>query len=280
LIGRMARRLNVPAIFLLTLPFSFEGQARKDVAEEGLKHLLPDADVVVPIPNDILFMSLEAKTPATEAFAKADESVAMAAIGLSTAIGETNLISTDFADIKSLLGGKKSTCGIGLGMASKGDAPDRCVAAVENLLRSPLLGGKKAIETADSMIITIVGGEDMDIGEMKKALEILRHSSKEFARIVIGAGIEERMEQRVAVTVLTIGYDAKTAPIPDPVFDPAIPSIRKKNIAKGDLHQPDLLPEQEMSRGYFSKTAPNIIKGDDVDIPTFQRLGISIDKGK
>jgi len=281
LIGRMARRLNVPAVFLLTLPFSFEGQARKDVAEEGLKHLLPDADVVVPVPNDILFMSLEAGTPAAKAFAKADESIAMAALGLATAIGDTNLISSDFADVKNLLGGKKSTCGIGLGVASEENGgADRCMAAVENLLRSPLLGGKKAIEAADAMMITIVGGDDLAIGEMKKALETLRHSSKEFARIVTGAGTAPGMERRVAITVLTIGYDAKTAPVSDPVFDPIAPTTRQKTVKKGELHQPDLLPEQDMSRGYFSKTAQNIIKGEDVDIPTFQRAGVSIDKGK
>ena len=69
---------KIPTIFVVTTPFSFEGQGRIDVSEEGLKMLLPDTDVIIPIPNDILFTSLKADVPAKKAFLKADSSVASA----------------------------------------------------------------------------------------------------------------------------------------------------------------------------------------------------------
>jgi cell division GTPase FtsZ len=166
-----------------------------------------------------------------------------------------------------------------LGIADD-DTSDRCVAAVDNLLRSPLLGGKKAIETADAMIITIVGGQNLEIGEMKKALETLRHSSKEFARIVTGAGITQVPSDKVTITLLAIEYDEKKTRAKTTAFEPTTHSKKRTSTAKGEFHQPDLLPEHEISKGYFEKTNLNIVNGEDLDIPTFQRVGISLYRGK
>jgi cell division GTPase FtsZ len=81
-----------------------------------------------------------------EAFIKADASVAAAILGIAEILRCGNLISTDFADLKELLGGKKSLCHIGFGLSDDPQIEDRCSDAAEKLLQSPLLGGKKSLE--------------------------------------------------------------------------------------------------------------------------------------
>jgi cell division protein FtsZ len=283
-IGRLARRLKIPTIFVLTTPFSFEGRARHDVAESGLKMLLPDADLIIPVSNDILFTSLQADTPANLAFLKADVSIAATLLGIAEIMRCGNLLSTDFTDLKELLGGKKSLCHIALGASDQKDVEDRCSDAVTKLMSSPLLGGKEILKAADAMIITVIGGDDFQIGEMKQTLDIVRESSGENTRIVAGANTDPAYSGKIFITVIAINYDKKSSPIPERTSP--IRSAKKENkIVReaapplpGKLVQGELA-FQNTSRGHFTKTSPNIVNGEDIDIPPFQRESIILDKG-
>ncbi len=284
-IGVLSKRLKIPAIFIVTTPFAFEGHGRHDISEEGLKKLLPDTDVIIPIPNDVLFTSLKAEVPAKEAFLKADISVATAIIGIAEIMRCGNLLSTDFADLKELLGGRKTICHIGLGISDDPEIEDRCSDAAEKLLESPLLGGKTALEAADAMVITIVGGDDFQIGEMKQALEIVRHSSGEHTRIITGANTDPVYSGKIVITTIAIEYDKETAAVPDHTFAAPAPQRQKKIVRAAE--EPDMTEElfqaelafQSTSRGHFTKTTSNIVNGEDIDIPPFQRQGITLDKG-
>jgi cell division protein FtsZ len=285
-IGRLAKRMKIPTIFVVTTPFSFEGQGRIDVSEEGLKMLLPDTDVIIPIPNDILFTSLKADIPAKKAFLKADSSVASAILGIAEIMRCGNLISTDLADLKELLGGKKSLCHIGFGMSEDPEVEDRCSDAAEKLLQSPLLGGKESLESADAMVITVIGGDDFQIGEMKQSLEIIRHSSGDHTRIITGVNTDPAYSGKIFITTIAVEYDKEAEQVPDHKFStPPTPQRPKKIVRQieetddfGELFQGELA-FQNTSRGHFTKTSPNIVKGEDIDIPPFQRQGITLDKG-
>ncbi len=284
IIARLARQHKIPTIFLLTTPFSFEGRARHDVAEEGLKMLLPGADVMIPIPNDILFTSLKADTPTNKAFLEANVSVAAAILGVAEVMRCGNLMSTDFADLKELLGGKKSICNIAFGVSDMESVEDRCSDAITKLIQSPLLGGKDTLKAAHSMIITIIGGDDFQIGEMKQTLEAVRNLSGENTRIIAGANTDSAYTGKVFITVIAIEYDQNTPQIPDRSF-PA-PRKRKNKIIRkaetpqqGELFQAEL-GFQQTSRGHFAKTTQNIVNGEDLDIPPFQRQNMTLDKGQ
>jgi cell division protein FtsZ len=284
-IGRMAKRLKIPAVFIMTTPFSFEGRARHDVAEEGLKMLLPDANAIIPISNDILFTSLQADTPVNIAFLKADVSVAAAILGISEIMRCGNFLSTDFTDLKELLEGKKSSCHIALGVSDQGDVEDRCSDAVEKMIHSPLLGGKEILKKSDAMIITVIGGDDFQIGEMKQTLDIVRKMSGENTRIVAGANTDPAYSGKIFITVIAIEYDKDSAPVPERTLSSVItPKKDKKKPRKSVMPPASELIQGELafhpsSRGYFTKTSPNIVNGQDIDIPLFQRESITLDKG-
>ena len=283
-IARLAKRLKIPTVFIVTTPFSFEGRARHDVAEDGLKMLLPDADVMIPIPNDILFTSLHADTPADKAFMQANISVAAAILGVAEIMRCGNMLSTDFADLKGLLGGRKSLCHIALGASNQENIEDRCSDAVTKLLKSPLLGGKDTLKNAHAMVVTVIGGDDLQIGEMKQTLETIRNLSGEDTRIVAGTNTDSAYTGKLFITVIAIEYDKNSAPLPDRTLH--TPHKRKhKNIRKAEQPLPGELFQAELgfqntSRGYFVKTTQNIVNGEDLDIPPFQRQNITLDKGQ
>ena len=286
-ISRSARKLKIPTICIVTTPFSLEGQLRHNIAEEGLRNLLPDADVVIPVPNDILFTSLDADTPISAAFAESDRAVASAVLGLTEVMRCKNLISTDFADLKALLKGNKSLCYIGLGVSDE-TMDDRCAGAVEKLFNSPLLGGKRILKGADAILITAIGGDDFNIGEMKQALDVLRHASGDDTRIVLGLNTDSVYDGKIFITVVAIEYDESTMPVKKTSsvssgsthkpWNKSFIITTEDTMPAGELVQPELA-FQHTSRGYFTKASPTMYKGEDLDIPPFQRQGITLDKG-
>lgn len=283
IIGRLARRLKIPTIFIVTTPFAFEGHGRHETSEDGLQLLLPDADIVIPIPNDILFSSLQSDVPAKQAFSMVDESIAHAILGVAEILRCGNMLATDFSDFKEILSNKKTICRIGLGIANSEDGQNRCNVAVERLLESPLLGGQIGLAKADAVIATVIGGEDLQIGEMKQSLEMICSLTNEETRIITGFNTDPTYQEKILITLIAVTFEDKefSAPVESIKKQTWHPSSVKPDV--DEILEPLLQPElafQSPTRGHFSKTALNIEKGEDIDIPPFQRMGITLDKGK
>jgi cell division GTPase FtsZ len=246
-----------------------------------------DADIVLPIPNDILFTSISSDSPAREAFLKSDESIAEAAFGIAEIMRNDKLLSADFADLREMVFRKESVCNIATGESSSDEDADRCAAAVERLLASPLLGGKKTLQEADAMLVTVVGGDDFTIGEMKQTLDTVRNLSGDQTIITAGVNSDSARNGRLLITVIAITCEElkqkREAHSMNTHASSILPPGLQPEVEIGpndDLYQP-VWEFQNLSRGYFTKSAPNPVKvkGEDIDIPTFQRQDITIDKG-
>ena len=282
-IARLAREKGIPAIFLATIPFSFEGHAKREIAEGRIESLVKSADLLVPVPNDLLYSSLPASAPSETAFEKANEEVARAALGLAEVLRCDNLLPIDFSDFQNLLSKRKCECAIGVGVAETGTDADRCHAALERLMQSPLLGGKKSLAEAHAVILTLTGGTGLPIGEIRQTLDAVTRVVSKKAAVSVGANTDSAYGNRIQLTALAIKYDLAAEPPPDD--EQRLPSHQKGRRSQnrlrdtGSFVQPEL-PFQRESRGAFSNTTPTNYKGEDLDIPPFQRRGVHLDKGK
>ena len=284
-LGGLAHSMKIPTIFLVTTPFAFEGQSRQDVAIEGIQIILPFSDIIIPIPNDILFSSLLSDVPAKQAFDMVDSSISHAILGIAEVLRCGNLLATDFSDFKEVLHRKESVCRIGLGVASAEDGENRCKVAVDRLLESPLLGGEIGLQKADVVIMTLIGGDDLVIGEMKQALEMVKGLVDSKAKIISGVNVDRDYNEKLFITVVAVSFQNETDKAPsrnqglpkNSWRPPIIPTINDSD--SDEFLQPELA-FQSPSRGYFGKTTPNTVKGEDIDIPPFQRFGLTLDKGK
>ena len=286
-LGRIANECGVPAIFIMTIPFMFEGQVKLDIAEKGISRLLVDADIVLPIPNDILFTSISSDSPTHEAFRKSYESIAETAFGIAEIMRNEKLLSADFADLRTMVFRKQSVCGIATGESSTDEGGDRCALAVERLITSPLLGGKKTLKDADAMLVTVVGGDDFTIGEMKQTLDTVRNLSGDDTIITAGVNSDAARNGKLLITVIVVKCEELQKQREALSIDRFQSTVRSTGIHSETEHQTEeklFQPEwefQSFSRGYFSSTSVNPVKvdGEEVDIPTFQRQNITIDKG-
>lgn len=286
-LASVARALKIPAAFMLTTPFSFESFAKRKTAEDCLEDLLPLADVVMRMPNDLLFSMLPSETPFEDAFTKSCIELAHSAAGIAGMLGSENSLGSDYAGFMAALKGKKCSCGIGVGNADSSEGLDRCGIAVERMLASPFLGGAFKLENTDAAVITISGGPDLELGETKRTLELIAGMLPKEANILTGVTNSEQFRDRVQVTVVRIKYDQPVQPqVRREKNWQGTPSSPRKSSAKtasepapaAGLEQ-GVFELQSFDKGSFAAVAPTLHKGEDLDIPTYQRREITINKG-
>ncbi len=287
-LASVAKGLAIPAVFLLTTPFSFESYTKRKNAEDCIGELLPITEALVTLPNDLLFSTLPPDAPAEEAFARASEEMAASVFGMGEILRARKLIGADFAGFSSILQKRKTSCAIGIGRADSDDGLDRCALALERMLESPFLGGSSRLESSNAVILTLTGGPDLRIDEMKRALENASSILPQGINLMTGISVNPDYEARVQLSVLAVRCDQTpetNLPPADgksdtlwnrstPEKSPASP--RKQT--RSDMIQ-DTFKLETISKGIFSRSAAVKYRDEDLDVPTFQRRGISIDKG-
>lgn len=284
-IASVARACNVPAIFVLTTPFSFEAYARRKNSDTCLSEILPMADLVITLPNDLLFSTLPPRAPVETAFALAAKEMAATISGIASVLRSRDLIGTDFGSFMQALREKRADCGVGVGVAGSSDGLDRCALALERMLESPFLGGMESIRKANAAIVTVTGGKDLELAEVKRALELAANVLPKDMRLVLGANTCEEATGSVQITAVVIRYEQIA-------LEAVVGSARNRRASQAEtraasLHARDAEQEQEQgllalpsySRGYFEKFAITKFHDEDLDVPTFQRRNITVDKG-
>ena len=289
IIASVAADRKIPAIFLCTMPFSFEGHSKLMLAEDGVRELLPAADALLCLPNDLLFSSLETDTPVEKAFAFADIEVARVITAISGIIAGNRLLGADLSSFRALLCGRKSTCAFGTGMASSSDGLNRCHLALELMLNSPFMGNPDQLRNAHAVLAVVSGGPDLQIGEMKKSLEVINSFVPSSAKVITATHVNPAYADTVQICAIAIHYDKVDTPptsMADSRFQRNSVNVARERgnnhpaATSNDLFEQVELPLQNISKGIFANHTPNTYNGEDLDIPTFMRKMITIDKGQ
>ena len=281
-----AARQHIPAIALLTLPFSYEGNQRKKQARQALNEDIYNiADAVIALPNDLLFSSsaLPSTTPLEEAFQMADEQMARTALALSELLCAGNLLNADFASFSNLLKRKKSSCAAGVGISRSEDGARRPELAFENMLNSPLLGGSSKLLDADAVIFNLLGGSDLSIGDVQAVFGLAEKFTRKDAALLCSASTAPEWQGLLQFTALAITFDKQQEL-------PATKSSGRKlragaaqdmtdSLFAAPVEQP-VLPFDHVSNGIMESTQKVVWNGEDLDIPTYIRRNIIIDNGK
>jgi len=280
-VARIAQQLGVPALFVVTLPFAFEGNWLVKQADESLKPLQELSDTVVTVHNDLLFNNLSADTPVQQAFQYADKMLARSLQGLTAIVRAEWLLTTDFTVIKKTLKKKPAFCYLGMGT---GDGEDRVAQAVQDFIQCPLLGGEDTLQASDAAIITIMSNEQLSVGELRSALSQLQERFSDETQVLAGACTSSLRDDAIQITGLICQnfFEPFNSSGERPVKKEGQEEGQKQDKTNSFSNRAEVqgvLPLQEQSPGVFSPSNPTAVNGENLDIPTFQRRGIEIDIG-
>ena len=201
IIAKLSKKLGALTVAVATMPFSAEGIKRRENAEQGLEKLQEAADTVIIIPNDKL-LEVAPNLPLNKAFMVSDEILGRAVKGITELITKKGLVSLDFADIKSIMGGSGMAM-IGMGESESGD---RALESVHEALSSPLLDID--ISNATGALVNITGSSDLTLHEAEKIVQVVADKLDPEANIIWGTQIDESLQNVVRTTVVVSGIKA------------------------------------------------------------------------
>ena len=199
-IAKIARDKQILTVAVVTEPFNFEGRRKMDNAMKGIANLKKYVDTLVIIPNEKIRTVVDKSATVNEAFAVADDVLRQGIRGIADLIVTPGLINCDFADVRTILK-DRGLAHMGVGVA-KGE--NRITEAVKLAVNSPLL--ETTIEGATGIIINVVGGKDLTLEEVTKAMELIHGVVDYNAMIIPGACIDPAIQDEVEVTVIATGF--------------------------------------------------------------------------
>lgn len=200
-IAKIAKEMKILTVAVVTLPFNFEAKRRMDNALLGIEELKKSVDSIITIPNDKIRQVVPKNTSFSEALKVADEVLRQGIRGIAELIVKPSLINLDFADVKTTLKGR-GLAHMGIGVA-KGEK--RIFDAVRCAVCSPLLN--TTIEGANSVILNVIGGNDLSLDEVITAADLVKGVIDYSANVIFGACIDENMSDEVEVVIIATGFN-------------------------------------------------------------------------
>lgn len=215
IVAKTAKEMGALTVAVVTKPFSFEGQQRMRLAEQGLDDLRKEVDALIVIPNDRILATVAKDTTLKAAFGACDDILKQAVEGISDLITHPGIINVDFADVRAIMENSGSAL-MGIGVAS---GEGRAGAAAKAAVSSPLL--EISINGAKGVLFAIAGQDDLGMIEVHEAAKIITESVDPNAKIIFGAIKDEKLKKgEVRVTVIATGFPAAgIAPRGTPLFN-------------------------------------------------------------
>src|SRR3989344_4549878 len=276
-ISEIAKETGALTVAVATKPFSFEGQQRMTIAEEGLAELSDRVDAAVIIPNDRLLQIIDKKTSLLDAFKVVDDVLRQGVQGISDLITQHGIVNVDFADIRAIVNNAGSAL-MGIGRASgENRAADAARAAVE----SPLLD--VTIDGAKGIVFNLTAGSDLRMYEVEEAARVITEHADPNAKVIFGAVIDpDQIEEgELKITVVATGFDKpEVVRAPKQRFS-AAPMFPARQAFSYGAPQVEAAPQPEnrpaFSQPRFTNATPLGSRpqpdtdGEDLEVPTLIR---------
>jgi cell division protein FtsZ len=196
--------LDILTVGIVTVPFSFEGEKKKNKAIAGVEEMRKHCDVLLVIINDKIIDIYGKKVKLQEAFNFSNQILAMAVKSIAEIITVEFTQNMDFEDVKAVL--KNSGTAVMGYATAEGD--DRMLKVAEEAISSPLLNNR-SIKGAKSVLVSIISGEeDIYPYELSEIAEYLQEQAGSHADLKFGTKIDPSLRpNEIRVTVIATGFE-------------------------------------------------------------------------
>ncbi len=203
-IAQISKELGILTVGIVTIPFRFEGDKKIDQALDGVEEMAKNVDAMLVINNERL-REIYPQLNVLDAFAKADDTLSVAAKSIAELITVHGLINLDFNDVKTVL----KDGGVAIMSTGYAEGEGRVKHAIEDALNSPLLNDNNVFSSKKILLsISFSNDKDKTSGlTMEEMGDIHNFMSKfEDFEIKWGLAVDSSLGRRVKVTIIATGY--------------------------------------------------------------------------
>lgn len=203
-IAREAKALDILTVGIVTIPFRFEGNRKIDQALDGLEEMQKHVDALLVINNERL-REIYPNLTLLDAFAKADDTLSIAAKSIAEIITLRGTMNLDFQDVKTVL----KDGGVAIMSTAYGEGEGRISKAIDEALNSPLLNHSDVFKSK-KILVNIAfcaekEGESLMMDEMNEVHEFMSKFDP-YVETKFGLGTDETLGKKVKITILATGF--------------------------------------------------------------------------
>lgn len=203
-IARVSKELGILTVGIVTIPFKFEGDKKIDQALDGVDEMAKHVDALLVINNERL-RKVYSDLSLLNGFAKADDTLSVAAKSIAEIITVRGLINLDFNDVRTVL----KDGGVAIMSTGFGEGEGRVRKAIDDALNSPLLNDND-VYNSQKILLSIAfssenGTDGLAMEEMNEISNFMSHFGSKF-ELKWGIAIDNTLEKKVKITILATGF--------------------------------------------------------------------------
>lgn len=230
MIAKLSKDMGILTVGIVSVPARFEGPKRLDQARDGLRRLKDHVDCLIVIDNEKI-KSIYGSQTISQAFAKANDVLNIAAKGIAEIITLPGYINVDFADVRTVM----TDSGVAIMGAAQASGEDRAIRAITEALESPLLNNNDILGAKDILLNITSGTDEITMDEMSQITSHIIRKVGNNAAVIWGVGTDPDLGDAVSVTIIATGF---------PTGD--IELFGEENTCAGYAKQPECLKEEEV----------------------------------
>lgn len=206
MIAKIAKEQGLLTIAVLSLPPIDEGEARMEVAINGIREVAKYADSVLIINNEKVFELYDANASFFEAKESVYRVLNTAVKGISELITVHGHINLDFADVRTVT----LNSGVAVMGAATTSGQNRALEAIKKALTSPLLMSsdvRKAKQILLNISFNPAPEKAIKLSELDYIANYVDDAIGEDANIITGVNYDDTLEDQVSVTIIATGFE-------------------------------------------------------------------------
>lgn len=203
-IAQVSKELGILTVGIVTIPFKFEGNKKIDQALDGVDEMAKHVDALLVINNERL-RKVYPDLSLLNGFAKADDTLSVAAKSIAEIITVRGLINLDFNDVRTVL----KDGGVAIMSTGFGEGEGRVRKAIDDALNSPLLNDND-VYNSQKILLSIAfssdnGTDGLAMEEMNEINDFMSRFGSNF-ELKWGIAIDNTLEKKVKITILATGF--------------------------------------------------------------------------
>ena len=288
IIAQCAKEKGILTVGIVTIPFLFEGNKRIDQALEGVEEIKKHVDALLVINNERL-REIYPDLTVLNAFARANDTLSIAARSIAEIITMRGKINLDFRDVKTVL----ENGGVALMSTGYGEGEKRISKAIEEAVKSPLLNNNDIFNSKKVLLyIKFSDAEESQqftMEEMNDVHKFMRQFSKD-VETKWGMATDPTLGNRIKVTLLASGFGLQNVPGMQAIIEQNTQQQEEddreaqeyKDALRGAYYPESDRTTPRRRRPYIFIFSPNELDDEDIisrveSTPTFRRTKKELD---
>ena len=201
IIARITKEMDILTVGIVTIPFRWEGDRKIDQALDGVEEISKNVDALLVINNEKLgeiYPDLSVKN----AFAKANDTLLVAAKSIAEIITMRGIINLDFNDVKTVM----KDGGVAIMSTGYGEGENRVSKAIDNAKHSPLLNNNNIFDSRKVLLNIAYSPEhELMMSEMDEVKDFMNQFNRDF-ETKFGMAEDPTLGEQVKITLLATGF--------------------------------------------------------------------------